>query len=376
MGSCAESSSSAPPARSARRRSTSSRANRDRFERRRPRGRHATRDGSPSRPRGSASADTALGADDAERLVRAVEADVVLNGITGSVGLGPTLAALETGAHARARQQGVAHRRRRPREARGGARARSCPVDSEHSAIAQALRSGTARRGRRLVLTASGGPFRGRTPRRRSRDVTPARGARAPHLGHGPRRHDELVDPRQQGARGHRGAPAVRRAVRPHRRDRASAVDHPLDGRVRRRLDDRPGVAARHAPADLARPRLAGPRRRASASRSTGRRAAHLDLRAARRRGVPGGRAREAGRRGRAAPIPPSSTRRTSRRSPRSTPGAIGYLDILDTVERVVDAHDAGGRAHPRVAGRGRALGARRGRRAASPRCARPTPRA
>ncbi|MFN8086647.1 MAG: 1-deoxy-D-xylulose-5-phosphate reductoisomerase, partial [Microbacterium sp.] len=40
---------------------------------------------------------TALGADAAEQLVRDVEADVVLNGITGSVGLGPTLAALETG---------------------------------------------------------------------------------------------------------------------------------------------------------------------------------------------------------------------------------------------------------------------------------------
>ena len=40
---------------------------------------------------------TALGADEAEQLVRDVEADVVLNGITGSVGLGPTLAALETG---------------------------------------------------------------------------------------------------------------------------------------------------------------------------------------------------------------------------------------------------------------------------------------
>ena len=41
--------------------------------------------------------DTALGAHEAEQLVRDVEADVVLNGITGSVGLGPTLAALETG---------------------------------------------------------------------------------------------------------------------------------------------------------------------------------------------------------------------------------------------------------------------------------------
>src|SRR6478735_7979362 len=42
-------------------------------------------------------ADRALGADEAEQLVRDVEADVVLNGLTGSGGLGPTLAALETG---------------------------------------------------------------------------------------------------------------------------------------------------------------------------------------------------------------------------------------------------------------------------------------
>jgi 1-deoxy-D-xylulose-5-phosphate reductoisomerase len=46
------------------------------------------------------------------------------------------------------------------------------PVDSEHSAIAQALRSGTEREVRRLVLTASGGPFRGRS-RESLKDVTP-----------------------------------------------------------------------------------------------------------------------------------------------------------------------------------------------------------
>ncbi len=40
---------------------------------------------------------TALGADEAEQLIRSVDADVVLNGITGSVGLGPTLAALDEG---------------------------------------------------------------------------------------------------------------------------------------------------------------------------------------------------------------------------------------------------------------------------------------
>ncbi|WP_315095932.1 1-deoxy-D-xylulose-5-phosphate reductoisomerase [uncultured Cellulomonas sp.] len=88
-------------------------------------------------------------------------ADVVLNGITGSVGLGPTLAALEAGSTlALANKESlvvggalVQAARRRPDQI--------VPVDSEHSAIAQALRGGTHAEVRRLVLTASGGPFRG-----------------------------------------------------------------------------------------------------------------------------------------------------------------------------------------------------------------------
>src|SRR6188472_1109703 len=115
---------------------------------------------------------TAFGAVEAEQLVRDVEADVVLNGITGSVGLGPTLAALETGRTlALANKESLIV---------GGdlvtARAHPgqiVPVDSEHSAIAQALRSGEHSEVRRLVLTASGGPFRGRT-RESLADVTPA----------------------------------------------------------------------------------------------------------------------------------------------------------------------------------------------------------
>ncbi|MEP6481093.1 MAG: 1-deoxy-D-xylulose-5-phosphate reductoisomerase [Rhodoglobus sp.] len=114
---------------------------------------------------------TALGADDASQLVRDVAADVVLNGITGSVGLGPTLAALDAGATlALANKESLIV---------GGAlvtaRAQPgqiVPVDSEHSAIAQALRSGTPQEVRRLVLTASGGPFRGRS-RESLRGVTP-----------------------------------------------------------------------------------------------------------------------------------------------------------------------------------------------------------
>ncbi|MGO2113008.1 MAG: 1-deoxy-D-xylulose-5-phosphate reductoisomerase, partial [Pseudoclavibacter sp.] len=103
---------------------------------------------------------TALGATDAERLVREVPADVVLYGITGSVGLGPTLAALEEG-----RELALANKESLivgadlvRRVARPG---QIVAVDSEHSAIAQALTAGASHEVARLVLTASGGPFRG-----------------------------------------------------------------------------------------------------------------------------------------------------------------------------------------------------------------------
>lgn len=88
-------------------------------------------------------------------------ADVVLNGITGSVGLRPTLAALASGSTlALANKESlvaggslVAQAMQRPDQI--------VPVDSEHSALAQALRSGAATEVRALVLTASGGAFRG-----------------------------------------------------------------------------------------------------------------------------------------------------------------------------------------------------------------------
>jgi 1-deoxy-D-xylulose-5-phosphate reductoisomerase len=115
---------------------------------------------------------TALGAAEAVALVREVEADVVLNGITGSIGLGPTLAALEAG-----RTLALANKESLivggelvTRLAKPG---QIVPVDSEHSAIAQALRAGSANEVRRLVLTASGGPFRGRS-RAELESVTPA----------------------------------------------------------------------------------------------------------------------------------------------------------------------------------------------------------
>jgi 1-deoxy-D-xylulose-5-phosphate reductoisomerase len=115
---------------------------------------------------------TAIGVDEAVALVREVAADVVLNGITGSVGLAPTLAVLETGATlALANKESLIVG---GELVTGAARpGQIVPVDSEHSALAQAMRSGEHGEVRRLVLTASGGPFRGRT-REQLADVTPA----------------------------------------------------------------------------------------------------------------------------------------------------------------------------------------------------------
>ncbi|MGQ0842363.1 1-deoxy-D-xylulose-5-phosphate reductoisomerase [Actinokineospora sp.] len=101
------------------------------------------------------------GPDAVTELIEAVPADIVLNAITGSRGLAPTLKALESGATlALANKESlIAGGSLVLRAAKPG---QLVPVDSEHSAMAQALRGGRADEVDRLVLTASGGPFRGR----------------------------------------------------------------------------------------------------------------------------------------------------------------------------------------------------------------------
>jgi 1-deoxy-D-xylulose-5-phosphate reductoisomerase len=126
-----------------------------------------------------------LAGPDAATELAGVGADVVLNGITGSVGLRPTLAALAAGSTlALANKESlvvggdlVRAARLRPDQI--------VPVDSEHSAIAQALRSGTHAEVRRLVLTASGGPFRGSTLDEREA-ATPAQALAHPTWSMGP----------------------------------------------------------------------------------------------------------------------------------------------------------------------------------------------
>ncbi|MEP7055149.1 MAG: 1-deoxy-D-xylulose-5-phosphate reductoisomerase [Actinomycetota bacterium] len=92
------------------------------------------------------------------------QCDVVLNGITGSVGLAPTLAALRAGRTlALANKESLIVGGSLVTDLVNGLRDRLIPVDSEHSAIAQCLRAGQPHEVGRLVITASGGPFRGQT---------------------------------------------------------------------------------------------------------------------------------------------------------------------------------------------------------------------
>jgi len=120
----------------------------------------------------------------ATELVESVEADIVLNGITGSIGLEPTLAALHAG-----RTLALANKESL---VAGGALVVNAaspgqivPVDSEHSALAQCLRGGAAAEVARLVVTASGGPFRGRSAAQLA-DVTAAEALAHPTWAMGP----------------------------------------------------------------------------------------------------------------------------------------------------------------------------------------------
>src|SRR4051812_47923696 len=111
--------------------------------------------------------------------------DVVLNGVVGSLGLAPTLAALRCG-----RTLALANKESL---VAGGPLVKAAltrpgqivPVDSEHSALAQCLRGGARAEVRRLVLTASGGAFRGRR-REELANVTPEEALKHPTWDMGP----------------------------------------------------------------------------------------------------------------------------------------------------------------------------------------------
>ena len=121
---------------------------------------------------------------DAVSEVAAWPCDVVLNGVTGAAGLRATLAALDAG-----RVLALANKESLivggPLVTSRAKPGQIVPVDSEHSTIAQCLRAGRDSEVRRLVLTASGGPFRGWS-RDRLENVTPSQALAHPTWNMGP----------------------------------------------------------------------------------------------------------------------------------------------------------------------------------------------
>lgn len=126
---------------------------------------------------------------DAAATLATIDADLVVNGITGAIGLAPTLAALTAGTPvALANKESLIVGGALVVEAaeRAGGREQALiPVDSEHAALAQCLRGGRRSEVARLVLTASGGPFRGRT-RAELAAVTPEEALAHPTWSMGP----------------------------------------------------------------------------------------------------------------------------------------------------------------------------------------------
>ncbi|MFI1831049.1 1-deoxy-D-xylulose-5-phosphate reductoisomerase [Streptomyces sp. NPDC020412] len=125
-----------------------------------------------------------LAGPDAATDLAASDCHTVLNGITGSIGLAPTLAALRAGRTlALANKESLIVGGPLVREL--AALGQIIPVDSEHAALFQALAAGTRADVRKLVVTASGGPFRGRT-RAELADVTPTDALAHPTWAMGP----------------------------------------------------------------------------------------------------------------------------------------------------------------------------------------------
>jgi len=137
-----------------------------------------------ARPASIGEPPTVLIGPDAVCEVAAWPCDVVLNGVTGAAGLQATLAALDAG-----RTLALANKESLiiggPLVTSRAKPGQIVPVDSEHSTIAQCLRAGRNSEVRRLVLTASGGPFRGWS-RDRLETVTPRQALAHPTWNMGP----------------------------------------------------------------------------------------------------------------------------------------------------------------------------------------------
>ena len=253
---------------------------------------------------------------------RSGPAEWVMAAISGAAGLRPTLAAVERGAAvALANKEclvcaGALFMRRAA--AKG---ATVLPVDSEHNALFQALTAGRREDVRRVILTASGGPFR-TWPAERLRAGHAATGFAASELVDGREGHDRFRNPDEQGPRIDRGSSSVRRSRRATstsmciRNRSCMAWSNSATARSSRSLA-RPTCASRS--------RIAWPGRSgwiARPSRARSGTACESDLRGARSGAFPGAALRARRHWGRAARPRQSSTPPTRSRSRNFWPDA------------------------------------------------------
>ncbi len=147
----------------------------------------ATLEGSVPREAFSSKTELLFGAAGIERVAGHADVDIVVAGIVGAAGLRGTWAALEAGKKlAIANKETLVVAGSLVMELARRTGATVVPVDSEHSAVFQAMQSGRPQEVRRIVLTASGGPFRGWTPQQLA-DVTPEQALAHPTWEMGPK---------------------------------------------------------------------------------------------------------------------------------------------------------------------------------------------
>ena len=151
-------------------------------------------------------------------------AEWVMAAISGAVGLKPTLAAIERGVMVGLANKeclvcaGALFMRRA-----ASAGATVLPVDSEHNAIFQALGAGNREDVKRVILTASGGPFR-TWSLDAIKAATPEQALRHPNWSMGPKITVDFSEPDEQGPRSDRGVSPVRAQAGGDRRAGPSAV--------------------------------------------------------------------------------------------------------------------------------------------------------
>ena len=271
------------------------------------------------------------------RHLAALPCDVVLNGVTGAAGLRATLAALEAG-----RTLALANKESLiiggPLVTSRAKPGQIVPVDSEHSTIAQCLRAGAHSEVKRLVLTASGGPFRG-WPAERLASVTPEQALAHPTWNMGPlvtTNSATLVNKGLEVIEAH--------LLFGFGLDRIDVVVHP-QSIVHSMVEFADGATIIQAsPPDMRIPialGLAWPDRVADAAPGLDwTTAATWTFEPLDERGLPRRRAGPGGRPAAAAPRPPSTTAPTRHASADFLAGSISFPRIVDTVARVVSEHD------------------------------------